>query len=333
LQNSAGLLKNKKHINNKSLELPLKKSFFKRSYKLLFFRSPKEIREKIMKLNAWFPSVQIGNDPTAIRDWAQAAEDLGYEYIEVPDHVFGATARDGWTPRYDAFDPFHETFTTMAYLAAITTNIKLSSGVLILPQRQTGVVAKQAAEVDILSEGRLRLGVGVGWNHVEYEALGCEWKTRGLKQREQIEVLKKLWTEKLVTYKGQFHDYEEVTIVPSPKQNTIPIWLGGSADAVLKRAAELGDGWMPILPPDESAKIALDKLGDHLNKFSRSRNDFGIEAWLRFHDNDPDAWAKAADGWRGLGADMAMLYPMWKVDGVDSQIEILQRFQQVASGG
>ena len=286
-----------------------------------------------MKLNAWFPSVQIGNDPTAIRDWAQAAEDLGYEYIEVPDHVFGATARDGWTPRYDAFDPFHETFTTMAYLAAITTNIKLSSGVLILPQRQTGVVAKQAAEVDILSEGRLRLGVGVGWNHVEYGALGCEWKTRGLKQREQIEVLKKLWTEKLVTYKGQFHDYEEVTIVPSPKQNTIPIWLGGSADAVLKRVAELGDGWMPILPPDDSAKIALDKLGDHLNKFNRSRNDFGIEAWLRFHDNDPDAWAKAADGWRGLGADMAMLYPMWKVDGIDSQIEILQRFQQVASGG
>ena len=178
-----------------------------------------------MRLNAWFPSVQIGNDPKAIRDWAQAAEDLGYEYIEVPDHVFGATARNGWTPRYNAFDPFHETFTTMAYLAAITTNIKLSSGVLILPQRQTGVVAKQAAEVDILSEGRLRLGVGVGWNHVEYEALDCEWKTRGLKQREQIEVLRKLWTEKLVTYKGQFHDYEEVTIVPSPKQNTIPIWL------------------------------------------------------------------------------------------------------------
>ena len=251
-----------------------------------------------MRLNAWFPSVQIGNDPKAIRDWAQAAEDLGYEYIEVPDHVFGATARNGWTPRYDAFDPFHETFTTMAYLAAITTNIKLSSGVLILPQRQTGVVAKQAAEVDILSEGRLRLGVGVGWNHVEYEALQCEWKTRGLKQREQIEVLKKLWTEKLVTYKVKFHDYEEVTIVPSPKQNTIPIWLGGSADAVLKRAAELGDGWMPILPPDDTANIALDKLDNHLNKFNRSRNKFGIEAWLRFHDNDPDAWAKAADGWR-----------------------------------
>ena len=284
-----------------------------------------------MKLNAWFPSVQIGNDPKAIRDWAQAAEDLGYEYIEVPDHGFGATARNDWTPRYDAFDPFHETFTTMAYLAATTKNIKLSSGVLILPQRQTGVVAKQAAEVDVLSEGRLRLGIGVGWNHVEYEALDCEWKTRGIKQREQIEVLRKLWTEKLVTYKGQFHDYQEVTIVPSPIQNTIPIWLGGSADAVIERAAELGDGWMPILSPDDTAKIALDKLNNHLNNLNRSRDDFGIEAWLRFHENDPDEWAKTADGWRELGADMAMLYPMWKVNGVDDQIKILENFQRVAS--
>ena len=134
----------------------------------------------------------------------------------------------------------------------------------------------------------------------------------------------------MVTYKGQFHDYEEVTIVPSPRQNTIPIWLGGSADAVLKRAAELGDGWMPILPPDDTANIALDKLDNHLNLIDQGMS-LGSRAWLRFHDNDPDAWAKAADGWRELGADMAMLYPMWKVNGIDSQIDILERFQQVAS--
>ncbi len=285
-----------------------------------------------MKLNAWFPSVQIGNDPKAIRDWAQAAEDLGYEYIEVPDHVFGAAARNGWTPRYDAFAPFHETFTTMAFLAATTKSIKLSSGVLILPQRQTGLVAKQAAEVDVLSEGRLRLGIGVGWNHVEYEALNCEWKSRGLKQREQIEVLRQLWTKKLATYKGRFHDFEEVTIVPSPIQYTIPIWLGGSADAVIKRAAELGDGWMPILPPDDSGNIALEKLYGHLDNFGRNRKDFGIEAWLRFHEDNPNAWAEAADGWRSLGADMAMLYPMWQVNGVDGQIEILRRFKDAAGG-
>src|SRR6516225_7996856 len=125
-----------------------------------------------MQLSAFFPTRDIGSDPAKIRDWAQAAEDLGYQHIEVPDHVFGATARDGWTPTYNEKDAFHETFTTLAYLAAVTKRVKLASGVLILPQRQTGVVAKQAAEVDVLSGGRLRLGIGVGWNHVEYESLG-----------------------------------------------------------------------------------------------------------------------------------------------------------------
>ncbi|MCA8928506.1 MAG: LLM class F420-dependent oxidoreductase [Alphaproteobacteria bacterium] len=285
-----------------------------------------------MKLNAWFPTCDIGDDPAKIRDWAQAAEDLGFEYIEVPDHVFGATARDGWTPRYDAHAPFHETFTTMAYLAACTTRIKLSSGVLILPQRQTGVVAKQAAEVDILSGGRVRLGIGVGWNHVEYEALGCDWKTRGVKQGEQIEVLRKLWIEDLVTFKGRFHDYVEVTVVPQPRQRPIPIWLGGSAAGVIKRAARLGDGWMPILAPDDDGKKALETLHGHLDAFGRKRADFGLEAWLRFHDNAPQAWAAAADGWRALGADMAMLYPMWRDGSVDNQIEILRRFKEVAGG-
>ena len=253
-----------------------------------------------MLLNAWFPSVQIGNDPAAIRDWAQAAEDLGYEYIEVPDHVFGATARNGWTPRYDVFAPFHETFTTMAYLAATTRTIKLSSGVLILPQRQTGLVAKQAAEVDLLSDGRLRLGVGVGWNHVEYEALECEWKTRGVKQAEQIQVLRKLWTEELVTFEGRFHKYNEVTIVPSPKQRTIPIWIGGSADSVIKRAAKLGDGWMPILSPDDEGKAALEKLNTYLDDFGRKRQEFGIEAWMRFSENNPETWGATADEWLSL---------------------------------
>src|SRR5689334_11633857 len=171
-----------------------------------------------MQLNAMFPTRDIGGDPAKIRDWAQAAEDLGYAYIEVADHVFGVTARDGWTPLYNETDPFHETFTTLAFLAAATRTIGLSSGILILPQRQTGLVAKQAAEVDILSGGRLRLGVGVGWNPVEYEALGGDWKTRGARQAEQVEVLRRLWTEDLVTFKGRFHDLREVAIVPRPVQ-------------------------------------------------------------------------------------------------------------------
>jgi len=248
----------------------------------------------------------------------------------VPDHVFGATARDGWVPRYAAEAPFHETFTTMAFIAACTKRIGISSGVLILPQRQTGVVAKQAAQVDILSEGRLRLGVGVGWNHVEYEALGFEWNTRGARQAEQIEVLRKLWTEELVSYEGRFHALTEVTVVPAPKQRPIPIWLGGSSDPVIERAAKLGDGWMPILAPDDAGKAALEKLHMHLDQAGRKREAFGVEAWLRFHEDDPQAWGAAADGWRSLGADYAMLYPMWHMNTLDEQIDLLRRYKEIA---
>jgi probable F420-dependent oxidoreductase len=284
-----------------------------------------------MRLNAWFPTRDIGGDPAKIRDWAQAAEDLGYAYIEVPDHVFGATGRDGWTPLYDEKDPFHETFTTLAFLAACTTTIGLSSGVLILPQRQTGVVAKQAAEVDLLSGGRLRLGIGGGWNHVEYEALGTDWKTRGARQAEQVEVMRRLWTEELVTFSGRFHDMTEVNIVPPPVQRPIPIWFGGSSDAVVKRAARIGDGWMPIMPP-EDAEPKLADLRRHLQEFGRDADSFGIEGWLRMQDADPQRWAAAADGWRRLGADMVMLYPMYRIPDFDQQIETLRRFKEVAEG-
>src|ERR1700716_3975350 len=203
-----------------------------------------------MLLNALFPTRDIGTDPAKIREGPQAAEDLGYHCIEVADHVFGAAPRGDWKPVYSEHDPFHETFTTMAFLAAVTKTINLCSGVLILPQRQTGVVAKQAAEVDILSGGRLRLGIGVGWNPVEYEALGTEWKTRGARQAEQIEVLRLLWSGKSIDFNGRFHNLKGVNIVPPPVQRPIPIWIGGSSDAVVKRAARLGDGWMPIIDPD-----------------------------------------------------------------------------------
>lgn len=284
-----------------------------------------------MRLNAWFPTRDIGNDPAKIRDWAQACEDLGYAMIEVPDHVFGATARDGWTPLYNETDPFHETFTTLAFLAATTKTIGLSTGVLILPQRQTGVVAKQAAEVDLLSEGRLRLGIGGGWNHVEYEALDTEWKTRGARQAEQVEVMRKLWTEDLVTYKGRFHDMTEVNIMPAPVQRPIPVWFGGGSDAVVKRAAEIGDGWMPILPPDEAGpKLAL--LRETLAAHGRDEAGFGLEGWLRMSSPDPQVWAAAADGWRSHGADMVMLYPMYRMAKFDDWIDLLRRFKEVAEG-
>ena len=285
-----------------------------------------------MQISAWFPTRDIGTDPVRIRDWAQAAEELGYDHIEVPDHVFGATARDGWLPRYNEQDPFHETFVTLGFLAAATTTIGLASGVLILPQRQTGVVAKQATQVDILSGGRLRLGVGVGWNHVEYEALNEDWKSRGTRQREQVEVLKKLWCDDLVTYQGRFHQFTEVNITPRPVQRPIPVWFGGSSDAVVKRAAQIGDGWMPIMAPDHEAEAKLEQLRNHLSDCGRDTSAFGIEGWLRMDKADPDEWSVAAEGWRKLGADIVMLYPMYRIPNFDDQIETLRRFKEVVSG-
>jgi probable F420-dependent oxidoreductase len=283
-----------------------------------------------MQLNAFFPSLDIGTDPAKIRDWAQAAEDLGYAYIEVPDHVFGAKARDGWVPLYNEKDAFHETFVTLGFLAAATRTVRLSSGILISPQRQTGLIAKQAAEVDILSGGRLRLGIGVGWNHVEYEALGMEWKTRGTRQTEQAELLRRLWSEDLVSFNGRFHHLTDVSIRPAPVQRPIPIWFGGSSDAALARAARLGDGWMPIMAADDpqvGQKLAA--LRQQLKALERDPAKFGIEAWLRMHDANPQVWAAAAEGWRRLGADLVMLYPMYRISSVDDHIETLRRFKEV----
>jgi len=283
-----------------------------------------------MLLNALFPTRDIGTDPAKIRDFAQAAEELGYHGIEVADHVFGAAPRGDWKPTYSEHDPFHETFTTMAFIAAVTKKVELCSGVLILPQRQTGVVAKQAAEVDILSGGRLRLGVGVGWNHVEYEALNEDWKTRGARQAEQIEVMRKLWTEDQVTFRGRFHTLVDVTMLPVPVQRPIPIWFGGSSDAVVKRAARIGDGYMPIMTPEVAEpKIAM--LHEHMKTFGRDPAKFGLEGWLRFDEPDPDAWLAAARGWKRLGAQIVMLYPMYRMPNVDDQIATLRRFKEVAA--
>jgi probable F420-dependent oxidoreductase len=285
-----------------------------------------------MQLNAFFPTRDIGTDPARIRDWAQAVEDLGYACIEVPDHVFGATARDGWQPLYGEKEAFHETFVMLGFLAAVTKQIRLSSGVLISPQRQTGLIAKQAAEADILCGGRLRLGIGVGWNHVEYEALGADWKTRGARQAEQVEVLRRLWCEDLVSFNGRFHNLREVSIVPPPVQRPIPIWFGGSSDAAVQRAARLGDGWMPIMTPDAEGEQKLAALRELIKSFGRDPAKFGIEGWLRMRDPDPQRWAEAASGWRRLGADMVMLYPMYRIPKFDDLIETLRRFKEVAGG-
>jgi alkanesulfonate monooxygenase SsuD/methylene tetrahydromethanopterin reductase-like flavin-dependent oxidoreductase (luciferase family) len=177
----------------------------------------------------------------------------------------------------------------------------------------------------------LRLGIGVGWNHVEYESLGIDWKTRGARQAEQVEVLRRLWLEDLVSFSGRFHKLNEVSIVPPPVQRPIPIWFGGLSDAVVTRAARLGDGWMPIIEPDSQAEEKLGALREQLRSFGRDPAKFGVEGWLRMHDADPQRWAAAADAWRRLGADIVMLYPMYRIPRFDDQIETLRRFKEVAA--
>lgn len=284
-----------------------------------------------MQYGAFFPTRDMPADRVAIRDWAQAAEGLGFDYIEVSDHVLGADREKipGFEGPYDADDSFHETFTTIAYMAAITEKVGFASGVLILPQRQTALVAKQAAQVDILCGGRLRLGVGVGWNPVEYEALGENWKTRGRKQEEQVQLMKRYWTERTVTFEGEFDRVVHAGVNPLPIQRPIPLWFGGGVDAVLKRAAKHGDGWIPLGNPGRTSMQMLEKLKGYLAEEGRDPATFGVEAWIRHNLGGPDDWRKAVDTWRDAGASHATFYTSGQgVGGVPQQIEEMRRFME-----
>jgi probable F420-dependent oxidoreductase len=250
-----------------------------------------------------FPQSEIGADPKAIRDYAQAAEDLGYEHLLAYDHVLGAdpSNREGWRG-YTHKTMFHEPLTLFSFLAAITQRLEFVSGVIVLPQRQTALVAKQAAEVDVLSNGRLRLGVGIGWNAVEYEALGKEFGTRSARIEEQIEVMRLLWTREVVSYEGKYHRIDEAGINPLPVQRPIPVWMGARADVGLRRTARVADGWFPLGPPDDRMREAVKRLRDHVEEAGRDPASVGIEARLDVGRVPSEEWIAQTEAWRSLGA-------------------------------
>ncbi|HKB31512.1 MAG TPA: LLM class F420-dependent oxidoreductase [Streptosporangiaceae bacterium] len=256
-----------------------------------------------MRIGAVFPQTEIGNDPAVIRTWAQAVEDLGYEHVLAFDHVLGAgvDTRPGWS-RYTSEDAFHEVFVLFGYLAAVTRAVELVTGVLVLPQRQTALVAKQAAEVDVLSGGRMRLGVGVGWNEVEYEALGESFHNRGVRCEEQVEVLRALWAEPTITYSGRWHRIDNAGINPLPVRRRIPVWFGGNAEAALRRVGRLGDGWLPQRAPDDVARGMLDRVRGYAREAGRAPQDIGFEPRLSLKEVQKSGWADFAAGWRELGA-------------------------------
>ncbi|WP_433165177.1 LLM class F420-dependent oxidoreductase [Kribbella sp. CA-247076] len=249
-----------------------------------------------------FPQLEIGSDPAVVREWATVVEEAGYTHIHAYDHVLGADPanRPGWSG-YNDKSLFHEVFVLFGYLAAITTRVELVTGVLVLPQRQTALVAKQAAEVDVLSGGRLRLGVGIGWNQVEYQALGIPFRQRGALLAEQVDVLRRLWAEPVVTYDGKFHQIEEAGLNPLPGRQ-IPIWFGGSADAVLRRTGRIGDGWMPQSVPDDRARAQVATIHAAATAAGRDPATIGIEPRLTLSAIPEADWPAFIAGWEALGA-------------------------------
>ena len=263
-----------------------------------------------MKIGVVFPHQEIGDDPAVIRDWAQTAEELGYSHILAYDHVLGAV-HDGREPKlwgpYTEEDAFHEPFVLFGYLAACTTRIELATGVVILPQRQTALVAKQAAEVDILSGGRLRLGVGTGWNYVEYDSLNEKFGNRGPRQEEQVELLRRLWAEPVVDFTGDHHRIDRAGLKPLPGRR-IPIWFGGFAPVAFRRAARIGDGF--IFGSGQRQNLeALDQVRRKLENAGRKDSEFGIEALLNYQSG-PDRWRGEVEAWREAGADYVAVRAM-----------------------
>jgi probable F420-dependent oxidoreductase len=266
-----------------------------------------------MRIGAIFPTSEIGTDPIAIRDFAQAVEEMGFDHLLVFDHVLGAdtSTRPGWQG-YTYEDPFHEPFVLLGYLAALTQRLELVTGVLILPQRQTALVAKQAAELDGLSKGRLRLGIGVGWNRVEYEALGEDFHERGARSEEQIAMLRALWTQPVVTFQGRWHHIDHAGLNPLPIQRPIPVWLGGHAeggtflgdpaDTTLQRIARLGDGWIALQDPNDEMRRIVERLRTYVREAGRTEQAVGIEGWLNLAATPEAQWLPTADAWRRLGA-------------------------------
>jgi probable F420-dependent oxidoreductase len=265
-----------------------------------------------MHIGVNVPITELKADVAGLRDFVQAAEELGYAHLRILDHVLGANPQ--FHPEVPEF-PYthqsylHEPLTLMSYLAAITTRLHLVTAILILPQRQTALVAKQAAEVDVLSGGRLRLGIGVGWNPVEYEALGEDFHNRGRRCEEQIAVLRALWTQEVVEFTGQWHQISHAGLNPLPIQRPISIWIGAGRsarpippDAALRRIGRLADGWFPMFSPGEEGRQAIARMHDHARQAGRDPAAIGIEGRVTVAGKAPQEWLAQVKAWRELGA-------------------------------
>ena len=255
-----------------------------------------------MRVGVVFPQIESGSDPGAIREYAQAVEQLGYAHLVAYDHVLGAdrATRPDWKGAYDSTSLFHEVFVLLSFIAAWTTRLELAPSVVILPQRQTVLVAKQAASLDVLANGRTRLGVGLGWNEVEFVGLNEPFADRAKRYSEQIKVMRLLFTNEVVDYTGTYHRIDHAGIKPLPVQRPIPIWMGGNAPDAVKRIARIADGWFTFAQPDGDGPERIARFRELVREHGRDPDTFPIEGRVVFAKRTPDEWAQRAFGFRDL---------------------------------
>jgi len=291
-----------------------------------------------VKIGVVFPQTEIGRDPAVIRDYAQAVESMGYTHILAFDSVVGANPDrpGGWDSQFTYRHAFHEPLVLFGFCAAVTRQIELVTGIVILPQRQTALVAKQAAEVDVLSGGRLRLGIGVGSNTVEFEALGESFGNRGQRVEEQLEVMRLLWTRELVTYAGRWHRVPDAGLNPLPVQRPIPIWMGGDSEVVIRRMARLADGWitLPSFRPGPAGQETIDRLHGLIREAGRDPAAFGIEARMALATTPVEQRAKDIAAWRAMrGISHLCVNTMGMgLPGPEEHVRTLERFKKDVLG-
>lgn len=257
-----------------------------------------------MQTGAFVSESEIGRDLSALRDYAQAVQELGFDFLVTADHVVGADPKDH--PEldrvYNIESYLHEPLMLGAYLAGVAPRLGYLTGVVILPQRQTVLVAKQAADLDVMTGGRLRLGVGIGWNPIEFTSLGAKFSTRARRFEEQIDLMRRLWTERVVNFEGAFHSVPAAGINPRPIQEPIPIWIGAHSEAAVRRATRIGDGYLPLRPLEGGWTATMDKVNAWLAEAGRDPSSFGIEGRLEAGSGTPEDWRNTVEMWRGFGA-------------------------------
>jgi probable F420-dependent oxidoreductase len=288
-----------------------------------------------VKIGVSYPTTEVAGDPDAVRKFVRAAEQLGYAHIMAYDHVIKAS-HEGREPRlagpYTEKHSFHDPFVLFGFAAALSDTLEFVTGVLVLPQRQTALVAQQAADVDLLSRERLRLGVGIGWNYVEYQALGQEFRTRAKRIDEQIDLLRQLWTTPVITFEGRFDRIDRAGINPRPRRQ-IPVWLGGHSEPAYARGARLGDGFI-FAANGKGAIEAWARVKHHLNAQGRAESGYGREL-LALFARDPEETAVHLKMWRDAGGTHGCVASMDKGLGnnIDAHIDYVANVKRLLDAG